>query len=373
MAQAETNLDILIAKAGALKFEASSTPSEGLSGSDKAATRVQVKPKKRRRRSKKRKTEQSPSEIDPNEWISKLDANSGPDNLREGLSALKQLRRLKRYDDAAQLGEHLCGMIEASSHPKLAADVMVVRADVLECNGNYASALKLYHEALVLQEKEFGLEHSSTTKTALKLAALESHQSSYLHHALKHFKEALQLKHDCCGEMHPSTAATLASMADVMCQQGDIDQAIECIRRCLRIRIKHPNLGAEHSLTADAVSQLAHAYRLDSQNEQALEYYRWALTIRIKALGPNARATADTHFNVALLHRRLGEHDMSAKEFRKAAVAFTAIYGAEHPEANEALQQAEKSDQLKNNTWKGAAGEGMQPAEVVLQIDDSSV
>ena len=47
-----------------------------------------------------------------------------------------------------------------------------------------------------------------------------------------------------------------------------------------------------------------------------------------------------TKYNMALLHRRRGDDGEARQLFREAAAAYTAAYGAEHPEAADALEQA---------------------------------
>jgi hypothetical protein len=108
--------------------------------------------------------------------------------------------------------------------------------------------------------------------------------------------------------------------------------------------------------------------------ETALQYYRHALAIRTKTCGPMSKETADTHFNVALLHRRLSEHQTSAHHFRQAAVAFAALFGPDHPDTLEASKQADAAERrTQRGTRRLSTTAAANAAETVVELEDTSV
>lgn len=63
--------------------------------------------------------------------------------------------------------------------------------------GGYAEAVSFFNRALGVLEACLGYDHEETTKTALKLAAIQSHQSDYYLQALAMYEQALQVSFAC--------------------------------------------------------------------------------------------------------------------------------------------------------------------------------
>ncbi len=51
---------------------------------------------------------------------------------------------------------------------------------------------------------------------------------------------------------------------------------------------------------------------------------------------------ADTKYNIACLYRQQGETIMAKNLFQEAAAVYTDVYGAQHSETMDALNQAEQ-------------------------------
>ena len=65
--------------------------------------------------------------------------------------------------------------------------------ELAEMGGSYAEAVGFLNRALVVFEACLGVDHDETTKTALKLAAIQSHQSDYYQQALTMYEQALEV------------------------------------------------------------------------------------------------------------------------------------------------------------------------------------
>ena len=61
-----------------------------------------------------------------------------------------------------------------------------------------------------------------------------------------------------------------------------------------------------------------------------------------KSLGNGHVNVANTKYNIALLYRRQGNTIQARNLFREAAAVYTAVYGANHSETIDALDQAKK-------------------------------
>lgn len=135
------------------------------------------------------------------------------------------------------------------------------------------------------------------------MAKLQSYQHEFFAQAVETYKEALAVKLKVFGPEHVSTAMTLVNIGAVYKQQGDIPRALDYFARALTARTKA--LGPTHADTAIAVTNIADLHRLSGDHDLALQYYSWALDIREQVLGKHTH-TADTIYNIALVHKRLG-------------------------------------------------------------------
>ncbi len=52
--------------------------------------------------------------------------------------------------------------------------------------------------------------------------------------------------------------------------------------------------------------------------------------------------SANTKYNMALIHRNQGENNQARILFREAAAVYAQVYGADHSETIDALNQAKK-------------------------------
>jgi tetratricopeptide (TPR) repeat protein len=74
------------------------------------------------------------------------------------------------------------------------AATLVRMGELAEMSGSYAEAVGFLNRALVVFEACLGFDHEETTKTALKLASIQSHQSDYYQQALTMYEQALEVR-----------------------------------------------------------------------------------------------------------------------------------------------------------------------------------
>jgi tetratricopeptide (TPR) repeat protein len=85
---------------------------------------------------------------------------------------------------------------------------------------------------------------------------------------------------------------------------------------------------------------------MEGDYTSALRYYQWALSIRKMAIGDDDVQTADTVYNVALVHRHLKDYAASAECFEEAAEVFSKVRGESDPDVKDARIQANRMRQL---------------------------
>ena len=85
---------------------------------------------------------------------------------------------------------------------------------------------------------------------------------------------------------------------------------------------------------------MAMVYEAQGEYGKALELYEQALAIKLKALGPAHARTADTMYNMALLHRKQGNGAQAKALFLRCAATYAKCYGEQHEETRDARRQA---------------------------------
>src|SRR5206468_2644730 len=88
-------------------------------------------------------------------------------------------------------------------------------------------------------------------------------------------RQALYLREKVLGEEHPSTLASMNSLAEVLRQQGKYKEAEQMQRQTLNLRKKM--LGEEHPSTLDSISNLAIMLRQQGKYKEAEQMQRQTL------------------------------------------------------------------------------------------------
>ena len=65
-----------------------------------------------------------------------------------------------------------------------------------------------------------------------------------------------------------------------------------------------------------------------------------ALVVLEKDLGLDHPFVANTLYNIALVHRKQGQHNLEAECFEKCVIIYAEVYGNEHSETADARKQA---------------------------------
>jgi tetratricopeptide (TPR) repeat protein len=95
---------------------------------------------------------------------------------------------------------------------------------------------------------------------------------------------------------------------------------------------------------AETQNNMAIVLKQQGKLEEALELYQRSLDTKIRAFGPDHVSVANTKYNMAFVHRRLGNKNDAQQSFRAAASIYAAVYGAGHSETIDALRQAAADD-----------------------------
>ena len=75
---------------------------------------------------------------------------------------------------------------------------------------------------------------------------------------------------------------------------------------------------------------MANVYYTQAKYPEALKLHEDVLAIRVAKLGLEHPVAADTLYNIALVHRQQGRHDLEAECVDKCVVIYEKVYGNEH-------------------------------------------
>ncbi|MBI4533730.1 MAG: tetratricopeptide repeat protein [Candidatus Melainabacteria bacterium] len=110
-------------------------------------------------------------------------------------------------------------------------------ADWYKLAGDYASAHKLYRQALDLKERALGAEHPSVAAILTHLALIHMDEHSY-DQAEAFFKQVLAIDRKLFGSQHPLIANDLQRYAVLLAKTKRFDQAKQMYAEANAIRIK---------------------------------------------------------------------------------------------------------------------------------------
>jgi tetratricopeptide (TPR) repeat protein len=233
----------------------------------------------------------------------------------------------------ARLTPHLLGLREASHDDAAKGDGW---ANLLNGAGGYfrgraayAQAQPLYERALAIREKVLGLEHPHTAASLAALASLLQDKGE-LAAARPLFERALAVCEQVLGPEHPETATSLNNLALLLRNQGDLAAARPLYERALAIREKA--LGPEHPHTAASLNNLARLLQVQGDLAAARPLFERALAVCGQVLGPEHPHTAISLDSLALLLWDQGNLAAARSLLERALAIREKVLGPEHPE-----------------------------------------
>jgi tetratricopeptide (TPR) repeat protein len=206
--------------------------------------------------------------------------------------------------------------------------------------GDYARALRLSEQALVICQTVLGKNNPNTASCLNNLASLYKSQGDYTR-ALPLYKQALKIHKTVLSENHPETANSLNNLATLYYSQGDYARALPLCEQALAIR--QTVLGTNHPETASCLSNLAALYASQGDYTRALPLFEQALAICQTVLGAIHPDTANSLNNLAVLYDSQGDYTRALPLYEQALNIFQQALGDEHPHtklAAENYQQA---------------------------------
>lgn len=284
-------------------------------------------------------------------------ANKDPDHL------MKQgdlVYTRARFQEAAALFEHLCGLLETQhgpEHPGLIQPMLKLVAVYLQQEA-YAKAeavllrarklneqalvpddllseailvhlttccqmlnkpeegTKVFHHLRSLIEKRLGEDHEELGQFIV-LQARKLHGAGHYAEAEGLYQQGYDILLKKLGEGHPQVDDCLHTMAIMYVQQGVFERAGPTLERLLAIREK--TLGPAHPKVAECLDQMMYLLRNMGRYEDAMASAKRSLGIRVKTGGPESRHAGRLLNELSFLSAELGEM-VQAEQYARGAL-----------------------------------------------------
>ncbi len=235
--------------------------------------------------------------------------------------------------------------------------------------GQLDESIALLEKTLDAQRRVLGADHPDVMHSEYNLAqSLEDARRGP--DAEAGFRALLEKSRRVYGEDHPAIAAPMLALGGCLARQGRNAEGEQLIRRALELRTAA--LGRSHALTLEALRELIHfesetgasaeaerlatslvatireskdsnaqemiaalaslgrAQRANRRLEDAAATYRESLAIGLAKLGPNHQDVGQSHYNLGVVLRDLGDLEGSADHFKHAILVDTAVFGEEN-------------------------------------------
>jgi CHAT domain-containing protein len=207
---------------------------------------------------------------------------------------------------------------------------MVVAADRLEKQAQFASAMPFLQEGLKCCQEILG-ENSPKTIAAYGKIAFNLHYQGKYTEGMPFFQKALDIAREIFGENHPYTAKGYNNMALSFSAQGNLAEAHAFLMKSLDIdRRVH---GESHLSTAQGYANLAGILDQQGKYAEAALLYRYALSIYYIVKHENHLHMAFFYNNAAVNLDHLRKYDEAALLYQNALDVYRGLKIGDHPNA----------------------------------------
>ena len=275
------------------------------------------------------------------------------------------LGALEAYQKSLQIRTAVLG----KEHPDTVASHYGL-AQLLSEMGEFDGALEQYQVALEAQQSIYGKLHRITASTHNNIGAVLYQKGEY-EKALEQYNEGLSiLKAVTNPPAEPlEIASNLNNIGMAMAQREDYEGALSHHREALDMAIQYFGT-KEHPSLAATIGSIGQVLQRQGSFDEALAEFRKAHDLLRKGLGPTNIDVASSHNNLGLVLAQQGKLDEALQEYQSAKNIFETVYnGASHPHTaschyNMAIvlsqqgqtEQARTEYELAHKQWEDTLG-----------------
>jgi tetratricopeptide (TPR) repeat protein len=252
------------------------------------------------------------------------------DDLEHLMAYARMMWRLHLADEALPLHQLLCEAAKSAfgdASPEYAIRLNDL-AGVVEVQGRFADAERLYTQALAIDRATIGERHPEYAKHLSNLAGVVRAQGRYAEAEGLH-TQAIAIERATIGDAHSAYATHLNNLALAVKAQGRYAEAERLFMQALAI--DRATIGEGHPDNATCLNNLAGVVQAQGRYGEAEGLYREALAIDRATIG-EAHPGYATHLNnLAVVVRAQGRHAEAEGLYRQALAIDRATIGEGHP------------------------------------------
>lgn len=256
--------------------------------------------------------------------------------LFENISKTGKEQAAKAASQLAELAYNRVDYARAYEHYLDALKIEPENATYLNEAGHIAGLVGLYDDAqsylenaLVIREKNHGLDSLDVAQSLHNLATIFHEQGKYTQ-AESLYKRGLSINENLLGNRHQIVAKCLNNLASFYLEQGDYTRSEPLFLRALEIR--ENSIIPDFREIAESLNNLASLYRAQGKFANAQKLFQRALDFLQSSTNPNHPSIAGMLSNLAGLFRAQGQYAMAEPLYQRALQIYELAYGGEHPE-----------------------------------------
>jgi eukaryotic-like serine/threonine-protein kinase len=207
---------------------------------------------------------------------------------------------------------------------------------LLTAQGKHSDAEPLYREALAMREKLLGHEHLDVAASKQDLAGLLEAQWRFSE-AEQYYRDVLALQRKSLGSQRPEVANSVHNLAWVLQSRGKLSEAEPLYREALAMQRKL--LGIEHPDFARTLSSLGSLLQAQGKLSEAEPLCRQVLALRRILHDNDGLDVATSIRNLASLTQAQGKFSEAEPLYRESLAMRQRLLGDEHPDVAASLRE----------------------------------
>jgi len=242
-----------------------------------------------------------------------------------------QLYHAGQYAQAVSLAEDalvLARQLWGEEHPNIATSLNNLAA-LYKSQGRYAEALPLYEQALEMRKRLFVGDHPDVAQSLNNLALLYQYQGRYAE-ALPLYQQALEMTKRLFVGDHPYVASSLNNLALLYKSQGRYAEALPLYEQALEMR-KRLFVG-DHPDVATMLNNLAGLYESQGRYAEAQPLLEQALEMTKRLFAGDHPNVATSLNNLALLYKSQGRYAEAQPLYEQALEMRKRLFAGDHPD-----------------------------------------
>jgi len=217
---------------------------------------------------------------------------------------------------------------ELAGQPEVQAEVLHVVGRLYHVIGSYAEAESLLARGLEIQESLYGPDDPRLIETLARLATVLQDRGD-LEAGERHFRRAVDIARRKLPEDHPQLAYRVNDLSALLYKKGEIQEAERLQREVLDLKLRI--LGEEHPDVSTTMNNLATNMMERGEFDASEALLREVLRIRRKAYGDSSLTVANSMHNLSVLYRHRGNYPLAESLGSEVLRVRRQLVGDGHP------------------------------------------